>query len=139
MPLPSGDLTHILLDCLIEAGAAVPDRVGQWGLCAGRVTTPNCPKSLYKKGSWLQSSLGLIVDFNRNDLPEGLRITRTDPRPIAEYRPGPGKSRILSSPLLEMWQGKLTVPGAFADRARMALDYGNMKVAAAEALLVGAD
>lgn len=133
---PAGDVLEILRDCLVLAEAEEAGSVGSWSLQFGRVTTVTSRKALYKRGVWLQSDTGLIIDTNRPDLETGLRITMTDSREIAEYRPGGAKVRLTISPLLPIWRGDSEGFAGFATQKALRKTFGLLRVRIA-ALLRG--
>ena len=131
---PAGDTISIMLDCLADAEQISPGSMGRWRIAAGRVTTAQSSKALYKKGQWLQSEDGRIIDFNRPDLEEGYRVTQADHRPIAEYRSETGTPRIKVSPLLPIWRGECAGPAGFADKTEMRKAYCRLRLSIASAL-----
>lgn len=131
---PAGDVISILHDCLAEAEQIAPGSVGTWHIASGRITTAQSRKSIYKKGLWLQSDTGSILDLNRSDLEAGYRFTQVDDSPIAEYRCEPGKSRVKTSPLLPIWRGECASPAGFASGSDMRNLFSALKLDVARTL-----
>ncbi len=135
VPLPAIDLTFLALDALTEAEAR---RDGpSWKAVSGRVTVAEGTGALYRRGFWLESADGRILDLNRADAPDGVRVARAQRSLISEYRTEAPLSARKTSVLLDIWRG--TAPGytEFASQDDMKRGYARMKREVSDILILG--
>ncbi|WP_379560080.1 hypothetical protein [Psychromarinibacter halotolerans] len=135
VPLPAIDLTFLALDALAEADAR-RDGPG-WKPVSGRVTVAEGTGALYRRGVWLESGDGRILDLNRADAADGVRVAKAQRSLISEYRAESTLSVRKTSVLLDIWRG--TAPGYadFASQDDMQRAYARMKRNVADIMVLG--
>ena len=104
---------------------------------SGRVTVAEGTGALYRRGVWLESGDGRILDLNRADAADGVRVAKAQRSLISEYRAESTLSVRKTSVLLDIWRG--TAPGYadFASQDDMQRAYARMKRNVADIMVLG--